>query len=86
MTLASETIFQAPAVPSAAVRSRVSVPLRFPDGFTAEAEVMTFGGLADGKEHLLLALGEWEQALRGAGPGCGWDGWRGRWCGCTASA
>ena len=68
MTLASETIFQAPAVPSAAVRSRVSVPLRFPDGFTAEAEVMTFGGLADGKEHLLLALGEWEQTLRGAGP------------------
>src|SRR4249919_2625359 len=68
MTLASETIFQAAAVPSAAVRSRVSVPLRFPDGFTAEAEVMTFNGLADGKEHLLLALGEWEQALRDAGP------------------
>ncbi len=68
MTLASETIFQAAAVPLAAVRSRVSVPLRFPDGFTAEAEVMTFNGLADGKEHLLLALGEWEQALRYAAP------------------
>ena len=45
------------------------MPLRFPDGFTAEAEVMTFSGLADGKEHLLLALGEWEQALRYAAPG-----------------
>ncbi|BCW71028.1 acyl-CoA dehydrogenase family protein [Arthrobacter sp. NicSoilB8] len=69
MTLASETIFQASAVPAAAVRTRVSVPLRFPDGFTAEAEVMTFSGLADGKEHLLLALGEWEQALLDAAPG-----------------
>lgn len=48
---------------AATVRSQVSVPLRFPDGFTADAEVLTFHGLADGKEHLLLALGEWEQAL-----------------------
>lgn len=47
----------------ATVRSRVSVPLRFPDGFTADADVLTFHGLADGKEHLLLGLGGWEQAL-----------------------
>lgn len=51
------------AVGSAAVRSQVSVPLRFPDGFTATADVLTFDGLADGKEHLLLGLGGWEQAL-----------------------
>ncbi|MBO1269449.1 GTP cyclohydrolase II RibA [Arthrobacter cavernae] len=48
----------------ARVRSRVTVPLRFPDGFTAVAEVLTFHGLGDGKEHLLLAFGDWEQALQ----------------------
>src|SRR5215217_5294176 len=51
------------------VRSQVTVPLRFDDGFTVEADVMTFHGLADGKEHLLLALGEWEQALLQQGSG-----------------
>jgi len=42
---------------SAEIRTRVTVPLRFPDGFTATAEVVTFIGLADGKEHLALGLG-----------------------------
>src|SRR5215217_3455728 len=51
------------------VRSQVTVPLRFDDGFTVEADVLTFHGLADGKEHLLLALGEWEQALLQQGSG-----------------
>ena len=41
----------------------MTVPLRFPDGFSTTAEVLTFRGLADGKEHLLLALGQWEQQL-----------------------
>ncbi|XVV14389.1 GTP cyclohydrolase II [Actinoplanes sp. CA-131856] len=36
------------------VRTRVHVPLRFADGFTATADVITFTGLADGKEHLAL--------------------------------
>ncbi|MFC7533488.1 GTP cyclohydrolase II [Actinoplanes sp. GCM10030250] len=40
------------------VRTRVTVPLEFPDGFTTTAEVITFTGLADGKEHLALALGD----------------------------
>lgn len=42
----------------ASVRSRVRIPLTFPDGYRAEAEVFTFHGLADGAEHLALALGE----------------------------
>ncbi|MEV8094585.1 GTP cyclohydrolase II [Kitasatospora sp. NPDC085879] len=42
----------------ATVRSRVRIPLAFPDGFRVEAEVFTFHGLADGAEHLALALGE----------------------------
>ena len=44
----------------ASVRTRVRVPLRFPDGYETAADVLTFHGLADGKEHLLLGLGGWE--------------------------
>lgn len=52
----------------AAVRNRVTVPLQFSDGFTSTATVFTFDGLADGREHLLLGFGDWEQALsRAAG-------------------
>ncbi|MER5635360.1 GTP cyclohydrolase II [Kitasatospora sp. NPDC002227] len=44
-------------LPTASVRSRVHVPLTFPDDYRTEAEVFTFHGLADGLEHLALALG-----------------------------
>ena len=44
--------------PAATVRTRVTVPLRFPDGYATTAEVITFTGLVDGKEHLALALGD----------------------------
>ncbi|GAA4963942.1 GTP cyclohydrolase II [Actinoplanes utahensis] len=40
------------------VRTRVTVPLEFADGFRTTAEVITFHGLADGKEHLAIALGD----------------------------
>ena len=51
-------------VPAPAVeRTRVTVPLRFPDGYSTVAEVVTFTGLIDGKEHLALALGD----VKGAG-------------------
>jgi GTP cyclohydrolase II len=54
----------------AEVRTAVTVPLRFPDGWTTTARVITFDGLADGQEHLALALGDWEGALaRGAAGG-----------------
>ncbi len=39
------------------------VPLRFADGFTTTADVVTFDGLVDGREHLLLGLGDWQAAL-----------------------
>jgi len=42
---------------AATIRTSVTVPLRFPDGFEAVAQVSTFTGLADGKEHLALAFG-----------------------------
>ena len=51
------------------VRSQVTVPLRFPDGYGTTAEVLTFAGLADGQEHLLLGLGDWRGALERAAAG-----------------
>ena len=40
------------------VRTRVGVPLRFPDGYATTAEVISFSGLVDAKEHLALRLGD----------------------------
>src|SRR5215217_8027248 len=50
-------------VPSAAVRTAVTVPLRFADGYRTTARVFTFDGLVDGREHLAIGLGDWEGAL-----------------------
>jgi GTP cyclohydrolase II len=52
-----------------AVRTWVTVPLRFADGWATTAEVVTFTGLADGREHLALALGDWSGALARAAAG-----------------
>ncbi|WP_353952196.1 GTP cyclohydrolase II [Knoellia sp. S7-12] len=45
-----------PAV--ATVRTEVTVPMRFVDGFTTMARVITFDGLVDGLEHLAIGLGD----------------------------
>lgn len=42
----------------ASVRTRVTVPLRFTDGYEVIAEAVTFDGLADGREHVALLLGD----------------------------
>ncbi|RDI66510.1 GTP cyclohydrolase II [Nocardia pseudobrasiliensis] len=42
---------------TATVRTSVRIPLTFGDGYSASAEAVTFDGLADGKEHLALLLG-----------------------------
>jgi GTP cyclohydrolase II len=42
----------------ATVRTRVAIPLRFGDGYGVVAEAVTFEGLADGREHLALVLGD----------------------------
>ncbi|MFD3928573.1 GTP cyclohydrolase II [Streptomyces sp. NPDC058614] len=44
--------------PTATVRTRVTVPLRFGDGYSVDAELVTFHGLTDGLEHLAVVLGE----------------------------
>lgn len=43
---------------TATVRSRLAVPLRLADGFRTRAVVVTFDGLADGREHVAVVLGE----------------------------
>ncbi|QLY32360.1 GTP cyclohydrolase II [Nocardia huaxiensis] len=42
----------------ASVRTRVRIPLTFADGYSTTAHAVTFDGLADGREHLALVLGE----------------------------
>jgi GTP cyclohydrolase II len=43
---------------AATIRTQVELPLRFADGFTADARVFSFDGLVDGLEHLAFALGD----------------------------
>ncbi|MEH0970560.1 GTP cyclohydrolase II [Micromonospora sp. CPCC 205546] len=45
------------APPAATIRTQVTVPLRFPDGYHATARVFSFHGLVDGREHLAFGLG-----------------------------
>ncbi|MFJ9422374.1 GTP cyclohydrolase II [Streptomyces sp. NPDC101249] len=47
-----------PDTPAATPRARVRVPLRFQDGYRADAELVTFHGLLDGAEHLAVVLGD----------------------------
>ena len=44
--------------PSASVRSRVPLPVRFPDGYRTTAAALTFEGLVDARDHLALGLGD----------------------------
>ena len=46
-------------MPSATIRTQVSLPLRFADGYSTEARVFSFEGLVDDLEHLTFALGDY---------------------------
>src|SRR5919107_2569709 len=71
LTLATDPVLDTvlATVPDAQVRTRVTVPLAFADGYTTTAEVFTFTDLVDGQEHLALALGDWRSALARAEAG-----------------
>jgi GTP cyclohydrolase II len=56
-------------VPAATVRRQVTVPMRFADGYATTAQVLTFAGLVDEREHLALGLGDWQRALRRSAAG-----------------
>jgi len=40
------------AAPVATVRTQVTAPLRFPDGYATTARAFSFHGLVDAREHL----------------------------------
>jgi GTP cyclohydrolase II len=44
-------------VQAPAVRRRIHIPLRFADGYSADATVISFTGLADEQQHVALELG-----------------------------
>ena len=67
-------------LPTATIRTQVTVPLRFADGYATTARVFTFDGLVDGQEHLAFGLGDRAAAVTPAEPG------RRRSSGRTASA
>jgi GTP cyclohydrolase II len=56
------------AVPEATIRRQVSLPLRFADGYTTVARVVTFDGLVDGREHVALGLGGYAEDSAENGP------------------
>jgi GTP cyclohydrolase II len=43
---------------TAKIRTRLTLPLRFGAAFVASAEVVTFHGLVDGRDHLALGFGD----------------------------
>ena len=62
MTKQSQRVSGSEALPPAAVRTSVRIPLQFGDGYRTEARVFTFEGLVDGQEHVAMGLGPFEQA------------------------
>ncbi|GAA2497483.1 GTP cyclohydrolase II [Terrabacter carboxydivorans] len=56
--VAGEPTPQRGAPKEARIRTQVLVPVGFADGFATTARVFTFDGLADGREHLALGLGD----------------------------
>ncbi len=59
----------APPLPTATIRTQVSVPLQFADGYATTVRVFSFNGLADGQEHLAFGLGDRAVAVTSAGRG-----------------
>jgi GTP cyclohydrolase II len=56
-------------LPTATIRTQVSVPLRFADGYATAARVFSFDGLVDGQENLAFGLGDRAAALTAVGRG-----------------
>ncbi|SCE98455.1 GTP cyclohydrolase II [Micromonospora mirobrigensis] len=50
-------------LPAATIRTQVTVPLRFPDGYATTGRVFSFDGLVDAREHLAFGLGDWPATL-----------------------
>ncbi len=44
-------------MPRAAIRRRIRIPLRFADGYSTIATVVSFTGLTDAQQHMALQIG-----------------------------
>jgi GTP cyclohydrolase II len=53
--------------PPATIRTQVTVPLRFADGYFTDARVFSFDSLVDGQEHLAFGLGDRAASVTSAG-------------------
>ena len=62
MTKQSQRVSGSEALPPAAVRTSVGIPLQFGDGYRTQAQVFTFEGLVDGQEHVAMGLGPFREA------------------------
>ncbi|MER5521579.1 GTP cyclohydrolase II [Streptomyces sp. NPDC002763] len=58
ITASSDSSSNHTSLSAATVRTRVTVPLRFGDGYAVTADLATFHHLADGQEHVAVVLGE----------------------------
>ena len=58
-----------PPMQTATIRTQMSMPLRFADGYATAARVFTFDGLVDDQEHLAFGLGDRAAAVTCAGRG-----------------
>ncbi|PZS18586.1 MAG: GTP cyclohydrolase [Pseudonocardiales bacterium] len=56
-------------LPRATIRTQVTLPLRFVDGYATTARVFSFEGLVDGREHLAFGLGDRAGVVRPDEPG-----------------
>jgi GTP cyclohydrolase II len=56
-------------VPPVALRTQLSVPLRFADGYATVARLFSFAGPVDGQENLAFGLGDRAAAVTSAGGG-----------------
>ena len=54
--------------PAATIRTQLTLPLRFADGYATTARVFSFDGLVDGREHLAFGLGNRAAAPALPGP------------------
>lgn len=57
------------ALPIATIRTQVSAPLVFADGYSTPARVFSFDGLVDGQENLAVGLGDRAAAVAHTGRG-----------------
>ncbi len=55
-------------LPAATIRTQVTVPLRFLDGYPTTARVLSFDGLVDGREHLAFGFGDRADVFQPAAP------------------